>query len=305
MSLLIQLFNTIVAYPIVNILLSLYHLFNDFGLTIIILTAIVFVLTLPLMRRQTKFLKAQQALQPEIEAIKRRYPKDLAAQTTARQQLFKEHGVPLMPPFLPTVVQTLTLSGVFLALNTVLRNATLSSVNRIMYPFLVHFVHMPDISLTWFTIFNAAWHISLGLPDPTHILPLVTGLITFIQMRMAQPLDLTQTRETLQQSTHILQFLMPLLMVGVTIFFAWQFAAGVALYRLAFLVMTTIRQYFAGGWGSLWLLPNFALSGQVKHPAANNAAQQSASRTTRSRKRRSGGSHGSSRRRNRGPKRGK
>jgi YidC/Oxa1 family membrane protein insertase len=75
MSLLLQLFNTVIAYPIVNILLSLYHLIGDFGLTIVILTAIVFVLTLPLMRRQTKVLKAQQALQPEIEAIKRRYPK--------------------------------------------------------------------------------------------------------------------------------------------------------------------------------------------------------------------------------------
>jgi YidC/Oxa1 family membrane protein insertase len=305
MSLLIQLFNTVFAYPIVNILLSLYHLISDFGLTIIILTVIVFVLTLPLMRRQTKVLKAQLALQPEIEAIKRRYPKDLAAQTTARQQLFKEHNIPLMPPFMPTLVQTLVLSGVFLALNTVLRNATLSSLNHIMYPFMVHFVQMPDISLTWFTIFNAAWHISLGLPDPTHILPLVTGLITFIQMRMAQPLDLTQTKEALQQSTHILQFLMPLLMVGVTIFFAWQFAAGVALYRLAFLVLTTIRQYFTTGWGSLWLLPNFALNGHAGHFATTNEPQRSASHATRSRKRRNGGSHGSSHRRNRNPRRGK
>lgn len=304
MSLLIQLFNTIFAYPIVNVLLSLYHLIGDFGLTIIILTAIVFVLTLPLMRRQTKVLKAQQALQPEIEAIKRRYPGDLAAQTTARQQLFKEHNIPLMPPFIPTLVQTLVLSGVFLALNTVLRNATLSSLNRIMYPFLVHFVHMPDISLTWFTFFNAAWHISLGLPDPTHILPLVTGLITFIQMRMAQPLDLTQTRETLQQTTHMLQFLMPLLMVGVTIFFAWQFAAGVALYRLAFLLLTTMRQYFNTGWGSLWILPNFALNSHAGQLASHNGTEPPASRTIRARRRRRGG-HSSSHRHNRSTKRGK
>jgi YidC/Oxa1 family membrane protein insertase len=305
MSLILQLFNTVIAYPIVNILLSLYHLIGDFGLTIVILTAIVFVLTLPLMRRQTKVLKAQQALQPEIEAIKRRYPNDIAAQTTARQELFKEHNIPLMPPVIPTIVQTLVFSGVFLALNTVLRNATLSSLNRIMYPFLVHFVHMPDISLTWFTIFNAAWHLSLGMPDPTHILPLVTGLITFIQMRMAQPLDLTQTRETLQQTTHILQFLLPLLMVGVTIFFAWQFAAGVALYRLTFLLLTTVRQYFNAGWGSLWLLPNFALNGQVGHLAANHETQQPSSHTTRSRRRQGARGHRSSRRRNRNPKRGK
>lgn len=298
MSLLIQLFNTIVAYPIVNVLLSLYHLVGNFGLAIIILTALVFVLTLPLMRRQTRFLKAQQALQPEIEAIKRQYPNDLAAQTAARQQLFKEHNISLMPPFIPSVVQGLVLSGVFVALNTVLHNATLGTLNRIMYPFLVHFVRMPDFSFTLFTVFNAAWHISLGLPDPTHILPLMTGIITFIQMRMAQPLNLVETRETLQQTTHLLQLLLPLLMVGITLFFTWQFAAGVALYRLTFLVMTTIRQYFNTGWGSLWTLPGVALNnhgGSVTIPPSH-------ARSTRSRRHRRGG-NGSSRRRK--PGRGK
>ncbi|HEY5006199.1 MAG TPA: YidC/Oxa1 family membrane protein insertase [Ktedonobacteraceae bacterium] len=299
MSLLVQLFNTVVTYPILNVLLTLYHLIGSFGLAIIVLTAIVFVLTLPLMRRQTRFLKAQQSLQPEIEAIKRKYPGDLAAQTTARQQLFKEHNIPLVPPIIPSVVQGIVLSGIFVALNTVLHNATLGSLNNIMYPFLVHFVNMPDFSLTWFTVFNAAWHISLGLSDPTHILPLMTGLLTFIQMRMAQPLDLTQTKEAFQQTTHIMQLLMPLLMVGITIFFAWQFAAGVALYRLTFLVMTTIRQYFTTGWGSLWVLPGLALNNHSRNSATS---QPTSPRSTRSRRHKRGGNR-SSRRRN--PRRGK
>lgn len=52
--------------------------------------------------------------------------------------------------------------------------------------------------------------------------------------------------------------MLPLLMGGITIFFAWQFAAGVALYRLAYLVLSTLRQDFITGWGSLWTLPDFA-----------------------------------------------
>ncbi len=299
MSLLIQLFNTLVTYPILNVLLTLYHLIGSFGLAIIILTAIVFVLTLPLMRRQTRVLKAQQSLQPEIDAIKRKYPGDLAAQTAARQQLFKEHNIPLMPPLTPSIVQGIVLSGIFVALNMVLHGATVGSLNGIMYPFLFHFGTIPDFSLTWFTVFNAAWHISLGLADPTHILPLLTGLLTFVQMRMAQPLDLAQTKETLQQTTHMLQLLMPLLMVGITIFFAWQFAAGVALYRLTFLIMTTVRQYFTTGWGSLWVLPSFALH---NHGGSTSIVQQPAPRSKRSGRHKRGG-NGSARRRN--PRRGK
>jgi YidC/Oxa1 family membrane protein insertase len=258
MNLLGQLFNIALTYPILNGLLALYHLLGDFGFAVIMLTVIAFLLMLPFLHRQTKALKAQQALQPEIEAIKRSHPNDRLAQTAAQQQLFKERGVPLMPPIIPMLVQGLILSGVFFALNMILRKADLSTLNAILYPFLPHFTSMPDLNLNWFTLFNAAWHISLGLPDPTHILPILAGVVTFIQMRMAQPLNLAETKETMQQASHILQLLMPLLMVGITIFFAWQFAAGVALYRLAYLILSTIRQYFITGWGSLWLLPDFA-----------------------------------------------
>jgi YidC/Oxa1 family membrane protein insertase len=193
-NLLIQLFNTLCTYPIFNIVMSLYHLLGDFGLAVIILTFIAFLLMLPFLNRQTKALRAQQALQPEINAIKRSYPNDRVAQMNAQQLLFKERGISPMPPIIPMVVQGLILSGVFFALNTILRNANLSTINGIIYPFLLHFSHMPDTNLNWFTIFNAAWHISLGIPDPTHILPILAGIITFIQMRMAQPLNLTETK---------------------------------------------------------------------------------------------------------------
>jgi YidC/Oxa1 family membrane protein insertase len=254
MNLLSQIFNDALTYPIFNGLMALYHLVGDFGLAIIILTVIVFLLMLPFLHRQTKVLKAQQALQPEIAALKRRYPNDNVAQMETQRQLFKERNVPLVPPIVPIIVQSLILAGVFFALNTVLRNATLSGINSLMYPFLYHFTVMPDLTLKWLS----AWHISLGLPDPTHILPILAGIITFVQMRMSQPPNLAETRETLQQASHITQLLLPLLIGGITIVFAWQFAAGVALYRLAYLVLSTIRQFFITGWGSLWALPNFA-----------------------------------------------
>ncbi len=304
MSLIGQLFSTTLIYPILNGLMALYHLLGDFGLAVIILTVIAFLVMLPFLHRQTKALKAQQALQPEIEAIKRRYPNDPAARLMAQQQLYKERGISLMPPIIPMIVQGLILTGVFFALNIVLRNANLSTINGIMYPFLYHFTSMPNINLNWFTVFNAAWHISLGFPDPTHILPILAGVVTFIQMRMAQPLNLAQTKETVQQASHIMQLIIPLLMVGITIFFAWQFAAGVALYRLAYLVLSTIRQYFITGWGSLWVLPSFAASSSADIVTIRSQQQKIAPPSTSSPKR-SRNRGGSSRRRHKNPKRGK
>jgi YidC/Oxa1 family membrane protein insertase len=288
MSLIIDLFNGLFTYPIFNALMAIYHVLGDFGLAIVILTGIVYLLILPFSLRLWKDAKARRALQPRIEEIKRQQ-QDLGKQAEAQRQLYKEHGVGLFPPIVPMLLQYMVLMGVFFALNVVLRNGTLGALNALIYPFLPHFQAMPNLNLQWFTIFNPGWFIALGQPDPTHVLPILTGILTFVQMRMAQPV--TEAREVIMQGAHLMQLLMLFLMVGVTIFFAWQFAAGVALYRLVSLLLSALQQYFTGGWGSLWVMPHFALAG------VTGGAETEAPR----RKRRGGGP--GHRRRNRRPRR--
>jgi YidC/Oxa1 family membrane protein insertase len=278
MPIITNLFNTFLTYPIFNALMELYHLLGDLGLAIVALTTLVFLLTFPFTWKGLKVTRATQALQPQLAEIKRRYPNDLAAQSQAQSALYKEHGISLSSSFGPLLIQSGVLSGLFFALNSVLRTSTLSSINRIMYPFLIHFRTLPDLSLTWFTIFNALWHISLGYPDPTHILPILTGLMTLVQMRMAQPI--TQTGQSIMQVTQSMQFLLLLLSVGLTVFFAWQFAAGVALYRLVWLLLSAVQRYFVTGWGSLWVMPRFATAGSSRvsdNQSAMNVRQRSSS----------------------------
>lgn len=76
-----------------------------------------------------------------------------------------------------------------------------------------------------------------------------------MQMRMAQPVSITQTRDAAVQISQGMQLLMLLIPVGITIFFAWQFAAGLALYRLISLTFNMVQQYITTGWGSLWVSP--------------------------------------------------
>src|SRR5207244_6653986 len=106
------------------------------------------------------------------------------------------------------------------------------------------------------TMLNAAWHISLGVPDPTHILPILAGVVTFVQMRIAQPHALADVKDATMQLTQLLQFILPLIMVLITIFIAWQLAAGLALYRITSLLLNMIQQYFVTGRGSLFALPH-------------------------------------------------
>lgn len=258
MDLIANLFNTLLAYPIFNALMELYHLLGDFGLSIVVLTTIVFLAIFPVTWKQLQTTRAIQALQPQLAEIRRRHATTPTARAEAERALYKDHGISLSSSFGPLLLQGAVLSGLFFALNSVLRNSTLSTINRIMYPFLVHFSTLPNLDLNWLTVFNALWHISLNYPDPTHLLPLLTGLMTFIQMRMAQPL--TPTGPTMMQATQVVQLLLLLFSVGITIYFTWQFAAGVALYRLVWLGLSMIQRYFVTGWGSLRVVPGLATS---------------------------------------------
>ncbi|GAC1392733.1 MAG: hypothetical protein NVSMB38_17310 [Ktedonobacteraceae bacterium] len=266
MSFFTDLFNHVFTYPIFNALMVLYHVVGDFGLAIILLTCVISVLLLPLTLHQLRQAKATRALQPRLAEIRNQHPNDRVAQTQATQALYKEYGIHPASPFLSLLVQAPIYSGLFFALSTVLHARSVIAINTIMYPFLYHFTSLPNINLIWFTVINSAWHFSLGYPDPTHLLPLLTGFFTFIQMRMAQPVPLTETRDAALQLSQGMQLLMLLVPVGITLFFAWQFAAGLALYRLISLTFNMVQQYITTGWGSLWVSPIAAQGAGITTP---------------------------------------
>jgi YidC/Oxa1 family membrane protein insertase len=276
MSLISHFFNLIITYPIFNALMLLYHLFGDFGLSIIVLTIAIFLMLLPLTFRQLKSMKAVLALQSELAEIRKQHAQDPRAQREARQALYKQHGITPTSPYLPLVVQLPIFIGLYFALNIVLHHPALAYLNSLIYPFFPQLTVFPNIDLNWFTLFNPAWHISLGLPDPTHILPILTGVVSFIQMRMSQPHIVADIQDAMTQLTQLVQFILPLIMVLVTIFIAWQLAAGLALYRLTSLLLNMIQQSFVTGWGSLLTVPHISSisnNGGIKSNEQRHQAQ--------------------------------
>jgi YidC/Oxa1 family membrane protein insertase len=258
------LFQVLFTQPIFNALMLLYRLFGDFGLSIVVLTLIIRLVLFPLTLKQLKSSKAMQALQPQMQEIRRKYAKDQQAQMLAMQALQKEYGVnPLASGCLPLLIQLPVLYGMFFAFNTVLHSTHLvKDVNNLLYPFIAHF---PDggvnVNLNWFSWLNAHWSISLATPDPTHILPIIAALATFVQMRMALPKTpptskggKSDTPDPMTSSMKTMQYIMPF----ITLWFGWSFPAGLALYWTVSAVFQAVQQYFVTGWGSLLVTPNIA-----------------------------------------------
>ncbi|HLX40389.1 MAG TPA: YidC/Oxa1 family membrane protein insertase, partial [Ktedonobacteraceae bacterium] len=247
-------FNIIFTFPIFNALMVLYRIIGDFGLSIIVLTLVIKLILFPLTLKQLKSMKATQALQPQMAEIRKKYAKDQLAQSRAMQDLYKEYGIsPLAGSCLPLLVQMPVLFGLFYALSAVLRSAkTVGDINKLLYPFIPAFSKFPNINLTWFTFINHAWQISLGLPDPTHILPVLAAIATFIQVRMSQPKTMATATDAMSQQMKIMQFISPVMVL----FFGWNYAAGLALYWTVSSLFAMFQQYFVTGWGSLLVAPN-------------------------------------------------
>lgn len=240
-------FNLIFTFPIFNVLMLLYHVFGSLALSIIVLTLIVRLAMFPLTLKQLKSTKATQAIQPLIADVRKKY-KDQKEQYQAMQAIYKEYGVNPAAGCLPLLVQLPVLYGLFFALRLVLDTTNLNTVNSLIYPFLPKFTALPNVFMLWF-----GGQINLGHPDPTHILPILAGIATFLQLRMSQPRTRSAAKDAMTQQMQLMQYIMPF----VTVFFAWNFAAGLALYWTTTSIFSMVQQYFVTGWGSLTVMPDF------------------------------------------------
>lgn len=265
LSLLGNFFFIIFTQPIFNGLMLLDHVLGDFGLSIVLLTILIRLLLFPLTLKQLKSTKAMQAIQPLIADVKKQYPKDQRAQLEATQAIYKEYGVNPAAGCLPLFIQLPVIYGLYNSLDTILRNShlTVASINKSIYPFLPHITQLPNPNLDWFTFINHGWFINLGATDPTHILPVLAAVATFIQLRMSQPRTTTATKSAMSQQMQIMQFIMPIF----TLVFALAFPAGLALYWTTTSIFSMVQQYFVTGWGSLFTKPSFSFSG-----GGNNAS---------------------------------
>lgn len=260
-----NLFNLILTYPILNALIVLDHLFGDFGLAIVVLTLVIKLILFPLTLQQLKSTKATQALQPEMAKIKAKYANDQQAQALAMQALYKEYGVNPMAGCLPMVIQLPVLYCLYFALQMGLSAHKPEALRALLYPFVRPLItSVPDPSFTWLSWLQFlnplihqhwTWVFPLGAADPTHILPIIAGLATFLSLRLTQMFQPTpaptpagkqpSALDATQQSMKMMMYIMPVF----TVFIGWNIASGLALYWTVSSIFQAVQQYFVTGLG--------------------------------------------------------
>jgi YidC/Oxa1 family membrane protein insertase len=105
--------------PLLMILNKIHAVVRNYGLAIILLTALVRIVFWPVTHKSTESMKKMQKLQPLITEIREKHKGDSQKMNQEVMALYKERKVNPMAGCLPMVIQI----PVFIALFTVLRSA--------------------------------------------------------------------------------------------------------------------------------------------------------------------------------------
>lgn len=206
--------NQYIVYPLSWLIKEVAHLlWNSYGLSIIVVTILIRFAILPLMIKQTRNAKATQALQPELQALRKKYSsKDQMTQQKLQQEtmaLFQKHGVNPLAGCFPLVIQMPILIGFYHAIS-----------------------RTPELktgSFLWF---------ELGKPDPIWILPILAGITTFIQQKM-----MMAGTENQNPQMAIMVWMMPIMIV----IFAINYPAALSLYWVVGNIFMILQTYFTKG----------------------------------------------------------
>ncbi len=96
--------------PIKNVIGWLLNAFyslppHDLGISILLMTAVVMLVMLPLTAKQVRSMVGMQKLQPEIKKIQQQYKDDKQAQSQAMMAFYKENQINPLSGCLPLLVQ--------------------------------------------------------------------------------------------------------------------------------------------------------------------------------------------------------
>lgn len=155
-----------IAVPILWLMNLFFAYTRNYGVAIILLTVITKVLFFPLTVKSMSSMKAMQALQPQINALRSKYKSDPQRLQRETMALYREHKVNPLGGCLPMVVQIPIFYALYVALSVAveIQNAPFICFGRLF-----------GVDL---------WICDLAAHDPTYVLPILMGVSMFIQQKM-------------------------------------------------------------------------------------------------------------------------
>jgi YidC/Oxa1 family membrane protein insertase len=214
-----QLWHTALVHPLIEALVFLAAMTGSSGWAIILFTLSIRAVLFPIAWQQVRAQKARLALEPLVQAARRRYRRDPQRLNAEIMRIHREQGVSFVAGCLPALVQAPVLFALYQAL---------TALGEQYAAFQQAF----------------AWVPSLAAPDPWYLLPILLLLTQLVVQRIATP----PTQDRQQRQLNRASQLAPLVFSVV----ALHFPAGLILYWVISNLASAVQQYLLTGWGQLF-----------------------------------------------------
>lgn len=258
-----NLWNQLLVWPIINILMALYKLFEflhvpgPLGFAVIGLTIIIRLVLYPLMQAQLRSAKKMSAMKPHLDALGVKHKGDKPALQQAQMALYKEHGVNPAAGCLPLLIQMPVLIALYNVFYQVLSNGDITKMvgdlNHVAY---ASWLHIQTLDLTFFGI-NLGLKPSAWQTDGWWLLsiPLITAGLQYWQSKLMMPIapkaqEISNKQQAISKKDEKkpddmaadMQKQMMIITPILFGYFAFQFPLGLALYWNVFGIFGIMQQ---------------------------------------------------------------
>jgi YidC/Oxa1 family membrane protein insertase len=222
----IALYNQIIYYPLLNLLVYLYNIIpgHDIGVVIILLTVLIRLLLAPSFQKSLKSQVAMNSMQPKLNELREKHKNDKEGLAKATMALYKEHNINPLSSCLPLLIQLPILIALYQVFNKALGNNITG---------LYSFVAKPEfIDPKLFGI--------LDLSHPNLILGILAGVTQFWQSKMMMSQNAQSTDPTAKIMALQTTYVLPIISVVI----AAKLPAGLPLYWVVTTLFSIAQQYY-------------------------------------------------------------
>ena len=213
---------------------------ENVGLSIIIFTIIVYTLMLPMTIKQQKFTRISSVMNPEIQAIQKKYQgkNDQASMMKMQEEtklVYAKYGTSPTGGCLGMLIQFPILFALWPVVREIEKYVDIEITDKMN-----KFLWINDISRDPWSMLKEAWNdFSILLIIGAIAIPVLSGLTQWLSMKLSQKSTNTgnNDNQAMNQMNAMMNF-MPLL----SVFMCFTMPAGLGLYWVASAVVRTVQQ---------------------------------------------------------------
>ncbi len=178
---------------------------GSYGIAIIVFTVVIKLILLPMTMPQINSSKKMQEIQPQLTKLQEKYKNDPETMNQKVMELYQKNNINPMAGCLPLLIQL-----------------------PILWALFAMFRDYPALAGTGFL-----WLTDLSKPDKLYILPILSGVTTYITSAMITPKDTPSNQK-------MMNYMMPIMIIWMTI----TLPSGLGVYWVVSNIFQIIQQYF-------------------------------------------------------------